>query len=159
MELYMLLYLQDDLLNGIVNRLNIDDYIDGTGNFQNMDWLQDTHWDEFLDLFYSNSLGRALPYEELVLGESSGTQTIGLDIEHLYAFEVIEAGPYDIRCNIYDGDADIYLFDSDLSALAYSMLYNPNDGSIERIRGYFAPGIYIVDVYGWMASSYSIVVN
>ncbi len=147
-------------LMNTINSPDIDDYIDSSVNYVNFDWQADTFWEEFLDNFYSKGFGVSLPYEELLLGVSTGTQEITLHEEHLYAFEVVEEGPYDIRVNIVDGDVDLYLFNgTDLSGIAFSQLYNPIDGSVERIRGYFTPGIYIVDIYGWMYSSYNLVVN
>ncbi len=147
-------------LMNFINSPDIYDYINSSVNYANIDWQTDTFWDEFLADFYSNCFGVSLAYEELLLGVSTGTQTISLGEGHLYAFEVVEEGPYDIRVNIVDGDVDLYLFNgTDLSDMAYSKLYNSIDGSIERIRGYFIPGIYIVDIIGWMYSSYNLVVN
>jgi len=127
-----------------------------------MDWQAATNWDEFLDEFYSRGFGFTLPgIEELVFGVSTSTQSIGAEEEILYYFEVTEECVYEIIAEVNSGDADIYLIsvEDSLTLIAYSLLYNPSDGHIDKIRLDLEPGLYIVDVYGIYSSSYELTVN
>ncbi|NHK32619.1 MAG: hypothetical protein FK730_14795 [Asgard group archaeon] len=136
----------------------IANYIARSSMFTGMDWQANTNWDEFLDEFYSRGFGYGIPgMEELAFGVSTGSQSIGSGEDDLYYFEVTQECVYEVVAQVSSGDADIYLIDqSSMTMVAYSEYYNPSDGSTERMRVDLDVGIYIVDVYGWSLSSYSL---
>lgn len=139
----------------------IQDYIDVTGSYALLDWQSDTLWDEFLDDFYLANLGHMdFGFVELEFGISTGTQSINADEDHLYQFSVTNYGVYEITAEVFSGDADIYLgFGFDMVLVGFSELWNPTDGNTEGIQLILQPGIYVVDVYGYYASSYDLTVD
>jgi len=139
----------------------IQDYIDITDSYALLDWQSDTLWDEFLDDFYTANFGQqVLPYDVLTIGTSTGTQSISEDEDHYYQFYIPDYGIYEITADVSGGDTDLYLFGGfDLVLIGYSQLYNPADGGTEAIQLSFQPGTYVIDVYGWSASSYELTIN
>lgn len=141
----------------------IDDYIDSLDVFTGMDWQTSTLWDEFIENFYSKGFGdKSTGYEYLELGISTGTQGLAFDEEHYYEITLSQQGVYTIEAEIFNGDSDIFLCYYDgvnLIPFAYSQLFNPDDGSIETIRIDLIPGLYIIIVWGFTASSYDLVME
>ena len=139
----------------------IQDYLDVADNYALLDWQSDVLWDEFLDDFYTEGFGvQELGYEELDLGVATGTVAIASDEDHFYQFTIPDYGIYQITAEILSGDADLYIFDGfTLALLAYSQYYNPSDGSSEAVQMHFEPGVIIVNMYGFDASSYDLMIQ
>lgn len=139
----------------------IQDYIDVTDSYAFLDWQSDTLWDEFLDDFYKANFGQqVLPYDVLNIGTTTGIQSLSADEDHYYQFYIPDYGIYEISATISSGDADLYLFGGvNLVLVGFSELYNPTDGNTEAIQLSFQPGTYVINVYGFYASSYELIIN
>jgi hypothetical protein len=135
----------------------IDDYIQSLNEFSDMDWMTDTQWDEFLDEFYGAGFGLPdLGYTELQFDTPTGTTSISADEDHYYQILLPELSVYEFTLDVSGGDADLYLYNTDMDFVGYSELYNPEDGSTERIRINLQAGLYVVNVYGFSSSSYNL---
>ncbi|NHJ33506.1 MAG: hypothetical protein FK732_11665, partial [Asgard group archaeon] len=139
----------------------IDNYIDSLDIFTGMDWQTSTSWDEFLDNFYSKGFGvKSIGYDLLEMGVNTGTQSLEEDEDYYYEITLSVQSVYEIEAEIFSGDADIFLYyfdGEDLVGIASSQLYNPEDGSFETIRLDLIPGLYVVNVWAFSASSYDLV--
>jgi hypothetical protein len=148
-------------MNTPVYEAYIQDYLDVADNYALLDWQSDVLWDEFLDDFYTADFGiQELDYEELDLGVATGTTAISSDEDHYYQYTIPDYGIYQITAQILSGDADLYIFDGfTLALIAYSQFYNPSDGSSEAVQMHFSPGTIIINMYGFEASSYDLMIQ
>ncbi|MEA2071384.1 MAG: clostripain-related cysteine peptidase [Asgard group archaeon] len=148
-------------VNNSINQPYIRNYISSSDRFLHMDWQAYTKWDEFLNIFYSNDYGLTGVYtQDIKLNNSTGIIEL-LQGESMYYLLALEhTGIYEITANISNGDADIYLrVAGTVVELAHSLLYNPDDSSIEKIRGIFSPGLVIIEVYGFTTTSFNLVMT
>ncbi len=141
----------------------IDDYIAVVDIFTDMDWQTDTLWDNFLANFYIRGFGdESMGYDELELGVNTGTQGLTSDESHYYKVTIIQQGIYEVTADIFSGDADIYLYyfnGIDFDVIGWSQLYNPDDGTTEEIRLDLIPGLFVIEVWGFTASSYDLIIE
>lgn len=149
------------VLSGI-SQIYIDDYLLSQNEYSDIDWVTDTQWDEFLDEFYSAGFGVPdLGFEELTLDVSSGDQVVAEYEDIYYQILLTEYSVYEFSMNVISGDVDLYLYEpTDLIYdIGYSALWNPDDGLIETIRIHLAPGLYVVNAYGYTAGEYNLTVS
>jgi hypothetical protein len=141
----------------------IDDYIAVVDIFTDMDWQTDTLWDNFLANFYIRGFGdESTGFEELALGVNTGTQGLSADESVFYEVSVALQGVYEVEADILSGDADIFLYyynGFDFIAVADSQLWNPDDGTTEKIRIDLIPGLFVVEMYGFTVSSYDLIMD
>lgn len=141
----------------------IYDYIATVDIFTDMDWQTATLWDEFLANFYIRGFGDlSMGFDILELGVSTGTLGLTSDESHYYEINIALLGIYEIEAEIFSGDADVYLFwfnGVDFIAIGHSQLYNPEDGTIEKIRLDLIPGLFVIEVWGFSASSYDLIME
>jgi hypothetical protein len=145
-----------------ISQIYIDDYLLSQNEYADIDWVTDTQWDEFLDEFYDAGFGVPdLGYEELALDVSTGTQSVSGDEDIYYQILFTEYSVYEFSMSVLSGDVDLYLLAAtDLgSYIGYSRLWNPDDSGTETIRIHLAPGLYVVNVYGYTAGQYSLTVS
>nr|NHJ85718.1 hypothetical protein [Asgard group archaeon] len=136
----------------------ITNYISGADAFENIDWLDETLWDEFLDDFYIAGFGEEINYLEF--GVTTETTSISEDENQYYQFTVVEYGVYEIICHVFTGDADVYLTDSDfVYNLGFSAFWNPDDDVYEKVQTHLPVGNYHIVINGYTDASYNLVVN
>ncbi|MBK5112274.1 MAG: hypothetical protein JJE41_01495 [Candidatus Heimdallarchaeota archaeon] len=141
----------------------IDDYIAIVDIFTDMDWQTDTQWDNFLANFYIRGFGdESTGYDELELGVSTGTQGLASDESHYYEVTITQTGVYEVTAEIYSGDADVFLYyfnGFDYDTVGFSQLYNPDDASTEKLRIDLIPGLFVIEVWGFEASTYDLIIE
>jgi len=137
----------------------IDNYIDHLDRFAGIDWLANVYWDEFLDLFYG-LYDTTSTYPTISLDELLTSQAINDGESQFFEFTALEDTIYLFSLSVLDGDVDLYLLDyytEDI--IAYSQLYNPDDGSEEEIQHYFTAGKYLIEIYGFESSHYNFIIT
>ncbi|NHJ86637.1 MAG: hypothetical protein FK734_14320 [Asgard group archaeon] len=139
----------------------IDAYIATSSYYANMDWQNDTYWDEFLDTFYDAGFGeQVIGMEELTLGVATGSQAIASGEDAFYYFEATEYGIYQITMTVSSCDVDVYLTDITVTDVyGWSELYNPEDGNTETIQLDLAAGQYAVYLFSYGVGYYNLEVN
>jgi hypothetical protein len=138
----------------------INRYLATNSSFTGMDWQSNSLWDEFLDDFYSEGFGMiSTGYPIINLDDPTGPTSIGEDVYHYFELRVYSVAIYELAMIVSSGDADLFIADFDYTVLYHSSLWNPDDGSTERIRVHLHPGIYIVAVKGFSAATYDLVMN
>jgi len=145
----------------------IEGYVYTTGAqaslFTGMDWQLDTQWDNFLANFYIRGFGTiSTGYDTLTLGENTGTQSLSSDDSDYYEVTITTTGVYEIEAEVLSGDADVFLYyfnGYDYDLIGHSQLYNPDDGTTETVRIDLIPGIFVIEVWGFTASSYELIID
>ncbi|NHJ87995.1 MAG: hypothetical protein FK734_21200, partial [Asgard group archaeon] len=137
----------------------IDHYIYDEDLFENIDWLTETLWDEFLDDFYSAGFGVFSEFTPLELGLATGVLTVYEYESHFYQITIDDTAVYELSCQVLNGDADLYLYTMGFTLIGLSEFYNPEDGSYERIQMVLFSGIYIIEIYGFWDSNYDLIIN
>ncbi|UCG00828.1 MAG: hypothetical protein JSW11_14560 [Candidatus Heimdallarchaeota archaeon] len=138
----------------------LDNYVNQRGPFEGMDWQRDSQWDEFLELYLSQSyyLAQPSPYR-LFLGEKTEEFTLNQDEGKLFRIGGCQKSTYEFTCNILSGDVDMQVLSVD-GHLGGSYLINPEDGSTENCRFYLPYGSYYLFLRGKIpVSSYTVEVN
>jgi len=137
----------------------IDSYIGHLGRFANIDWLNDVYWEEFLDVFYELYESTNI-YLIISLDELLTSQVINKNESQCLEFTISENAIYLFSLSVLDGDNDLYIRGYYTRRLyAFSQLYNPADGSSEKIQHYFKAGKYLIRIYGFVLSHYNFIIT
>ncbi|MFW9922859.1 MAG: clostripain-related cysteine peptidase [Candidatus Thorarchaeota archaeon] len=135
----------------------IEAYTSISDAFQNIDWLSETEWDEFI-LFLLNTFNLEEPDipELLTLRTNTEEVMISKDYFKEYYVYIPKSGIYEFNCFVVFGDVDFRIAvkdDNIYKFIAKSSLFNPNDATTEVCRMYFASGIYYLFIQGQADSS------
>ncbi|MFX1253303.1 MAG: clostripain-related cysteine peptidase [Promethearchaeota archaeon] len=140
--------------------------VDMCSSFEGMDWLEDSDWDDFIDLYIHRQLYRSpstLPLP-LNLGKQTRDYNLAQNAAQVFELSLISTRFYEIKSTIARGDVDIkvmkYNTINDFRFAGGSYLINPVDGTTETCRFILGSGKCYVFVYGRAsASTYSLTVN
>ncbi|MFX1535542.1 MAG: clostripain-related cysteine peptidase [Promethearchaeota archaeon] len=119
--------------------------------FSGMDWLEDSQWDEFVEIYRLQGLYGSPPY--LFFGESTNNLAIAQNDCQVFMTYLWHKTVYEFNCTATYGDVDIQVarFDAigNITFVGESSLINPDDGITECCRFLLrTPDLYYIIVLG-----------
>ncbi|MFX0063684.1 MAG: clostripain-related cysteine peptidase [Candidatus Hermodarchaeota archaeon] len=166
-------WLYDGAANGLSiflpnNSEVLSNYVNQVGmcsNFEGMDWLEDSDWDDFIDLYLQRQLYIRPSTLPLNLGNQTQDYILAQNAAQVFNFSLIAMiGFYEIKSTIATRDVDIQVMRynnmNNFGFIGGSYLINPVDGTTETCRFILTSGRYYVFVHGRASTStYSLEVN
>ncbi|HUT80479.1 MAG TPA: clostripain-related cysteine peptidase [Candidatus Bathyarchaeia archaeon] len=146
------------LPDGTIAMESIEGYNSGLSFTEDMDWLTDTLWDEFLDFYKSNYLYlKTVNPEMLSLEEVRKDCSIVQNSVQMFKINLWKKAIYEFACQISSGDIDFKVMKYDLTGIykliGGSFFINPEDATSEIGRYRLETGFYLILVYGKASTS------